>query len=94
MSHSVYKIKFHNRATNEFEKAYAWYDEQQKGLGEEFAYSVQNKLNKISTNPYHYHNLHKKYHEALIDRFPFIILFTVKEKSNGNSNHCYIPYQP
>ena len=79
MSNTDYKIQIRDQAAFEFSKAFIWYNEQKEGLGEEFASAVQGALNKVANNPYHYKKTYKNYHEALVDKFPFLIVYVVKE---------------
>jgi plasmid stabilization system protein ParE len=75
-----YSLELRHEASKEFTDAYLWYEEQQVNLGELFRIAVDNKLNQIRNNPYHYKSSYKKYHEALTDTFPFLIVYTIKEK--------------
>jgi len=63
MTESTYKLQLRDYATRELEEAYAWYEE----------------LKKITNNPQHYKKTYKNYQEALVDRFPFLIVYTVVE---------------
>lgn len=80
MPESLYQSEFRDKASLQFEEAYSWYEEKREGLGEEFASEVDIKLSKIVNGPYHYKKISPTLHEAVIDRFPFVILFNVKEK--------------
>lgn len=76
----TYSYDLRQEAVAEFIDAYIWYEEQQEGLGKRFAASVYDKLRLICSNPLHYKVSYKNFHEALTDKFPFIILYTINEK--------------
>lgn len=80
MSDNTYKLLVTAKAAYEFKKAYVWYEEQQEGLGGKLEAAVNDKLKKICKNPYHYNKTYKNFQEALIDKFPFIIVYIIKEK--------------
>ena len=77
----IFSFELNVEARNELTEAYLWYEEQQEGLGNSFRAEFQNKLNLICNNPLHYKISRRKFHEALIDRFPFLIIYTIEEKS-------------
>ena len=78
----MYKLEFRDKAAKEYEEAYEWYEEQLIGLGDKFEKAVDEKLNKILNNPLHYKKTTKRYHEATLDKFPFIIAYSVNDNEN------------
>ncbi|MES2807169.1 MAG: type II toxin-antitoxin system RelE/ParE family toxin [Bacteroidota bacterium] len=70
-------------ASEEFSDAFVWYEEQQTGLGYRFKNAIDNKINLICRNPYHYKVSYKTYHEAFTEKFPFAIIYTVDEDSKS-----------
>jgi len=74
-----YSFILRSEAVKEFADAYIWYEEQQEGLGDLFETKLQNKLNRICHYPFHYKTIHKNFHQALIDTFPFLIVYTIDE---------------
>jgi len=76
-----YSFILKREASKEFSDGFVWYEEQQEGLGELFNVTVEEKLKKICNNPFHYKISYKKFHEALIDKFPFLIVYFVDEKN-------------
>jgi len=76
-----FEIELSIKAGEELAEASAWYDEQKFGLGEDFETEVFKKLDLISKNPFHYQTK-KKLREALVDRFPYLLVFSVHEKLN------------
>ncbi|MDN3580225.1 type II toxin-antitoxin system RelE/ParE family toxin [Mucilaginibacter flavus] len=75
-----YDLKIRQEASKEFSNAFAWYEEQQQGLGATFANAIQRKLNQITRYPYHYKADYNQYHQAVIEKFPFLIVYTIDEK--------------
>jgi hypothetical protein len=54
----------------DLEEAYAWYEKNRPGLGEDFLSSVDACLETIRRQPKMYAPLHEAYRRALIRRFP------------------------
>lgn len=77
----TYSFVLRDEAVREYTEAFIWYEEQQDGLGQVFKRAIQNKLKSICDNPVHYKISYKNYHEALADKFPFLIIYTVDEKA-------------
>jgi len=77
----TYSFELRHEATKEFGDAFIWYEEQQRGLGSIFKSAVDNKLRQICANPFHYKISYRKFHEALTDKFPFLIVYTIDEKN-------------
>jgi plasmid stabilization system protein ParE len=75
-----YSLVIREQAGEEFADAYSWYEEQQYGLGDLFEIKVKNKLTKICSQPFHYKDAYKKFHEALTDVFLFLIVYTIDEE--------------
>ncbi|OSZ78846.1 hypothetical protein CAP35_11525 [Chitinophagaceae bacterium IBVUCB1] len=69
------------KAEEEYINAYLWYEEQQQGLGEKFAKAVRGKLDKITSNPKLYYIRKGVFREAVLDNFPFIIVFIIEESN-------------
>jgi plasmid stabilization system protein ParE len=77
----AYSFIINDEAIKELTEAFLWYEEQQSGLGKEFRAEVFIKLGKICNDPFHYKISYKKFHEALTERFPFLIVYFVDEKN-------------
>jgi len=77
----AYPFIINEEAIKELTEAFLWYEEQQSGLGKEFRTEVHNKLDKVCHNPLHYKISYKNFHEALIERFPFLIVYFIDEKN-------------
>jgi len=78
----AYSFIINDEAIKELTEAFLWYEKQQSGLGKEFRTEVYIKLDKVCNNPFDYKIPNKKFHEALVERFPFLIVYFVDEKNN------------
>lgn len=76
-----YSYSFREEATKEFADAYIWYEEQKEGLGKTFKSAILAKLNLVCNNPLHYVRSYKNFHQALVTKFPFLIVYTIDEKN-------------
>lgn len=56
-------------------EAYAWYENRQPGLGEEFLTRVDAAIRTIRRNPEAHPTVHKSYRRALIRRFPYAVFY-------------------
>lgn len=48
---SDFQITFHREASEELERAKAWYEQQRAGLGEAFLHEVESAISRIRDNP-------------------------------------------
>ena len=74
------RIQLSTKAILEFEESWAWYEEQQEGLGDKFEIQLLTKLTEIQKNPNRYPNKEKKYREAILKKYPFIIIYYFNEE--------------
>lgn len=72
-----YTIILHPEAEKEYLSSFLWYEERSPGLGERFAEAIDSKIQSITNNPYHYPEKAKRYHEAMVSVFPFLIAYKV-----------------
>lgn len=77
-----YSYKLHPLVQDDYNEAYEWYEDQQKGLGERFVKAVRSKISEILVNPEVYGSKgNKKFREAQVEYFPFLIVFKVSKKN-------------
>lgn len=74
-----YKIKIDPIARLDMIESAIWYNKQQHGLGRRYYNSVQQTIKSIKSNPYKYHLRHKALRMALVNKFPFMVMFLVDE---------------
>lgn len=64
-------------AYGDLQDAYDYYEEQVKGLGDRFLNAVREKISYIRKHPFHFNAVEEEFRQALVDRFPFLILYEV-----------------
>jgi hypothetical protein len=69
------KFYFHEEAEIEFDKAVAYYEECQRGLGLNFAQEVYETIGRITQFPNAWAPVSKNARRALVKRFPFGIIY-------------------
>lgn len=72
-------FSFHPRAEYEFDKAVSYYEECSSWLGLEFAEEVYAAISRIIAYPKAWTRLSKRTRRCLVNRFPFGIIFQVKD---------------
>jgi hypothetical protein len=75
-----YSFELRQEALLELTNSVIWYEEQQAGLGIKFRNAVNDKLEHICKNPFHYKITYKSFRQALTDKFPFLIVYYADEK--------------
>jgi plasmid stabilization system protein ParE len=73
------KLRYTDRAKDDEELAFAWYERQRRWLGYEFLDCVEAAVKSIIENSamYRIHFLH--FRGCLVRRFPFTVFYTVEE---------------
>ena len=76
-----YRLEVRPDALADIEESAHWYDEQQSGLGSEFAREVTEAVDTVLKNPLSYRLRHKRKNVRwkLLDRFPYRIVFRITE---------------
>jgi len=67
----VSRVGFRPAAAADIEAAYAWYEEQQVGLGDEFLFAVENAIASVVDHPEAYPVVHRDTRRILLIRFPY-----------------------
>jgi len=62
-------------AEQDVTEAYAWYESQRAGLGEEFLSCVDACMESLTRSPEMYEVVHETYRRALLRRFPYAVFF-------------------
>jgi len=71
----------HPEARDEYAAAYAWYENQQHGLGEKFIAAVREKMDHISANPELYGSKATDYKETIVNStFPYTIVYKIERR--------------
>lgn len=73
------KLKYTDRARDDVEFAFAWYERQRRGLGFEFLDCVENAVKSIQENPAIYRVYYSIFRGCVIRRFPFSVFYTIED---------------
>ena len=76
-----YELEVQEEAWIDIEVAHDWYEQQRKGLGEEFIEEVENCFLLISAHPerFGYFKGSKVYRRIILSRFPYRVIFEVEK---------------
>ncbi|MBT0607264.1 type II toxin-antitoxin system RelE/ParE family toxin [Aequorivita echinoideorum] len=77
----IYKIFILHIAKQELDEAVGFYESRRKGFGNEFLTEVKTLYNHLQKNPFLFRKNNLGYYEASVSRFPFLIIYEVKENS-------------
>ena len=75
----THRVVFRQQAIAEINEAAAWYEDQRKELGREFADAVSFSIELIKKNPLQYQRVFKDRRRAPIARFHFNLIYFVTE---------------
>lgn len=76
-----YTYWVHEKIQKDLNEGFAWYEDKIKGLGYEFLNSIENKISEIIKHPHTFGSKgNPRYREALVNKFPYIIVYKVYEK--------------
>ena len=75
-------IVISSRAQKEIEESWAWYEDRFAGLGDRFLNEILECLHQIELNPDRFPTKFKSYKEAVVDTFPFLVIYRINKKSN------------
>lgn len=74
-----YNIILQAGAENDIESAYVWYENVKIGLGEQFLNELVVYYEKLMHNPIAFKWVNKNYRQAILSRFPYVIIYKVVE---------------
>ncbi|PCH59906.1 MAG: recombinase [Gammaproteobacteria bacterium] len=72
------KLRYTERAKDDIELAFVWYERQRRGLGFEFLDCVENAVKPIKVSPEIYMMVHSNFRRSVIRRFPFSVFYTIE----------------
>ncbi|MGE5344088.1 MAG: type II toxin-antitoxin system RelE/ParE family toxin [Candidatus Omnitrophota bacterium] len=72
----TYPLRFLPEVEEDAINAYFWYEEKEKGLGDEFLRLFYANSNEITRNPLIYRKVYQDFRRRLLRRFPYAIYFT------------------
>lgn len=71
------KFELRPAAQLDLDDAYAWYEEQKAGLGDEFLEGVEASFSTVKEGPLRYRVRHRDIRSVLVRRFPYLVLYRV-----------------
>lgn len=74
------RLRYTQRAKNDVEFAFEWYEKQRRGLGFEFLDCIEIAIKGILTFPQMYQLCYSNFRRCVIRRFPFSIFYTIEDK--------------
>ena len=69
------RVRFRLEAAQDVEGARAWYDEQQDGLGDAFAASLEDVVRLVTEFPEAFPEIAIRHRRALLHRFPYAVYY-------------------
>jgi len=72
------KLCYTDRAKDDLELAFAWYERQRRGLGYEFLDCVENAVKSILDNPEMYRISYSIFRGCVVRRFPFSVFYAIE----------------
>lgn len=72
------KIEFHPEALLEYERAAAFFEAQQNGLGDRFFSAMESALESVAQNPARWPTMEADVRRRLARVFPYAVLYTVE----------------
>ncbi len=74
-------IRFTPDAQTDIAEAYAWYEVQRRGLGEEYLVCLDAGFERITRMPEGHPEVYRSFRRALIRRFPYSIFYQIVDGS-------------
>ena len=74
-----YELIIRHEAEIEIIEAVVYYEKQQTGLGKRFLTHLQTYFDRIQTYPKHFYIKRNPYREAVIKKFPYLIIYELIE---------------
>lgn len=75
----IRRVVFRPAAEEELEAAVVWYDNQRRGLGDEFLTEVTGALKRVVEHPQQYPVVLKGVRRAVLRRFPYAMYFRERD---------------
>ncbi len=75
----IYKIVVLNIAANELDEALGFYESKKIGLGNSFLLEINSVYKQLVKTPFIFRKNNLGYREARVNKFPFLIIYEVKE---------------
>jgi plasmid stabilization system protein ParE len=69
------RVDFRASANAQVVDAQAWYEMQQRGLGAEFARSLESAISRVARNPFAAPAVYQDVRRVLLKRFPYAVFY-------------------
>ena len=76
-----YLLTVRKEAELDIKIAFEYYEKQREGLGHDFLLCIEECMSKVERNPIHYKVIYKELRRIAVRRFPYRILYLVKDNS-------------
>lgn len=75
----IYQLIFQEEAIEDVRNAYAWYEDQLPGLGEDFLTELDKVFEKLAHHPQHYGFAFDDFRDIRTTRFPYLVVFKIED---------------
>lgn len=76
-----YSYRLHPLLRQDYNEAYRWYEDQQRGLGERFIKATRQTIEQILLHPELYSSRsNKKFREAKVEFFPYLVVYKINKR--------------
>ena len=75
-----FSLVFHKLVRPEIDRAYEWYEQKQKGLGEDFLSELDRVFDRLGKQPAVHQMIWKDVRRTLLKRFPYSVMYRVLKK--------------
>lgn len=73
----IYKIAVLDIAAKQLDEALGFYESRKKGLGNSFLFEINAVYSHILKNPLAFRKNSQGYREAVVEKFPFLIIYEI-----------------
>jgi len=75
----TYQLSVKQEAQEEILNGFLWYESKSKGLGTRFVGEVEKVMEYVGKYPHHFQVKYKEYREAVVPRFPYVVVYEIFE---------------
>ncbi len=75
----TFEVRIRPEAEQDMTEAASWYEQQQRGLGQDFLDEVLAAFMRLAETPLGYELVHRSARRALLRRFPFAVFYSFEE---------------
>lgn len=76
-----YLLEIRDKALEEIDESYEYYEEQKIGLGDYFTSDVFKTIRYIQKFPLHFNTFNKNYRQAKTEKFSFLVVNELEEEN-------------